>query len=83
MSKVIHKWPLNLTEDTVINTDICSSVLDVQIQNNNPVVWILHNPDCGEENKAPRVVIPVMTGRPGFCFWAEEGWVFPGAGEFA
>ena len=30
-----------------------------------------------------RAVIPVVTGRPGFCFWAEDGWVFPGAGEFA
>lgn len=28
-----------------------------------------------------RAVIPVVTGRPGFCYCAENGWVFPGAGE--
>ncbi len=30
-----------------------------------------------------RAVIPVVTGRPGFCFCGEDGWVFPGAGEVA
>ncbi|MGI9537810.1 MAG: galactokinase, partial [Desulfocapsaceae bacterium] len=30
-----------------------------------------------------RAVIPVVTGRPGYCFFAEDGWVFPGAGEIS
>lgn len=47
MSNAIYKYPLSTDNDTTeLNLPIGASILDIQVQHGNPVLWALVDPDA-------------------------------------
>lgn len=57
---MIHKYELELYQPTILELPIDSSLLDIQMQNNNLVVWIVY----GKSNTRKTITIhPIFTGQ--------------------
>lgn len=59
MTQTIHKWRLNWMGETLIGMSPNADILDVQIQNGEPTMWVQLDPD---ESTVPRKFVLLPTG---------------------
>lgn len=69
---IIYKYPLSLSGVNVIACPEGSTVLTVQIQKNNPCLWIRHLKKPYEDNTIKRKFVVVPTGETNLPYWDDK-----------
>jgi hypothetical protein len=64
--KTIHKYPLEVADEQDVTMPVGAVILTVQVQNNQPCLWALVEPDNPTQI---RTILMHGTGNPGECFW--------------